>query len=95
MNLGQAVAVCCYELARNAAAARREPKPAQAAPSDALDLITNRLLDLLAASGYIQPRTEASTQLKIRRLVRRMNLSGKDAEVWLGILRQALWKLRS
>jgi hypothetical protein len=27
-------------------------------------------------------------------MVRRMDLSAKDAEVWLGMLRQMLWKMR-
>jgi hypothetical protein len=31
----------------------------------------------------------------MRRLVRRLNLPVRDAVVWLGILRQILWKLRS
>ena len=40
-------------------------------------------------------RVEASTEMKIRRLVRRMDLSAHDAEIWLGILRQILWKINS
>jgi tRNA C32,U32 (ribose-2'-O)-methylase TrmJ len=31
----------------------------------------------------------------LRRLIRRMNLNAHDAEVWLGIVRQILWKLVS
>ena len=33
--------------------------------------------------------------MKMRRLIRRMDLNAHDAEVWLGILRQILWKLVS
>ncbi len=33
--------------------------------------------------------------MKIRRLVRRLQLNAHDAEVWLGMLRQILWKLES
>jgi len=33
--------------------------------------------------------------MKLRRLIRRMDLTGHDAEVWLGMLRQILWKLGS
>ena len=40
-------------------------------------------------------RVEGSTRMKIRRLVRRMDLSAHDAEVWLGMLRQIRWKLVS
>ncbi len=31
----------------------------------------------------------------MRRLVRRLSLSPDDAEVWLGMLRQMIWKMRS
>jgi tRNA C32,U32 (ribose-2'-O)-methylase TrmJ len=43
----------------------------------------------------VHARVEGSTALKMRRLIRRMNLNAHDAEVWLGILRQILWKLVS
>jgi tRNA C32,U32 (ribose-2'-O)-methylase TrmJ len=51
------------------------------------------LLDVLRESGYVHARVAGSTELKTRRLVRRMRLSGHDAEVWLGMLRQIAWKL--
>ena len=50
-------------------------------------------LEMLEASGYSNPKTAASTALKVRRMVRRPNLPARDLEFWLGILRQALWKL--
>jgi TrmH family RNA methyltransferase len=94
MNLGQAVAVCLYELARDARAKLRAEKKEPAAASE-VERITTMLLDALAASGYVTPGAEAPTEEKMRRLLRRMNLSAKDAEVWLGILRQMVWKLKS
>jgi len=93
MNLGQAVAVCLYEMVRNPQAAKRKPQPAKKAVARDLDLITDRLLEILALSGYVNERTAASTAVKVRRLVRRMDINSQDAEVWLGILRQLLWKL--
>jgi tRNA/rRNA methyltransferase len=99
MNLGQAVAVCLYELARNSHAA---PPPAKrlAASAAELERITSALLDALLASGYLKSppvgsqkrRTAAPTDEKIRRLVRRLRLSSSDADLLLGILRQILWK---
>src|SRR5216683_1256627 len=63
MNLGQAVAVCLYELSRNEldppAATPRAPKPAKAADTEQ---ITRLLLDVLGRSGYINPVTAASTE---------------------------------
>lgn len=93
MNLGQAVAVCLYELVRKAAEARREPRAAKKAGAEDLDRITDALMEVLEASGYTNPKTIVSTRLKIRRLVRRMEIDAKDAVVWQGILRQIRWKM--
>jgi tRNA/rRNA methyltransferase len=95
MNLGQAVALCLYELARDPQAAEARPgelKPATAAETEQ---ITALLLDALARSGYVNPVTAESTEEKTRRLVRRLNIAGRDAPVILGMLRQILWKLGS
>ena len=93
MNLGQSVAVSLYELVRSADEARRVPEPRQAAPGADAERLTEMLLDLLRKSGYVHARVAGSTELKVRRLVRRMNLSGHDAEIWLGMARQIQWKL--
>jgi tRNA/rRNA methyltransferase len=93
MNLGQSVAVCLYELIRSAKAPRPTEKPELASAGE-VERITSLLLDTLRASGYLNPHSAAPTEEKIRRLVRRLNLDVHDAEVWLGILRQILWKLR-
>lgn len=93
MNLGQAVALCLYELVRDpkAATARSDKiKPALAAENEQ---ITALLLHALRVSGYVNPVTLSSTEEKVRRLVRRLNIAGRDAPVLLGMLRQILWKL--
>ena len=95
MNLGQAVAVCLYELVRSPAAAKAKPDLRRRAAAEDVERLTTQLEDVLARSGYVHARVAGSTRMKIRRLVRRMDLSGQDAEVWLGMLRQILWKLGS
>ncbi len=96
MNLGQAVAICLYELIRSSAAARQTPEAkVPAAASEELERVTLLLLDILGASGYVHARVAGSTELKTRRLIRRMSLTSHDAEVWLGMLRQIEWKLRA
>ncbi len=95
MNLGQAVAVCLYEIVRNPAAARAKPETKAVAAMSDVERITSLLEEVLASSGYIHERVEGSTRMKIRRLIRRMNLNAHDAEVWLGMLRQIRWKLLS
>ena len=94
MNLGQAVAVCMYELARDT---RSFPEPAksQLASAGESERITSVLLEALRASGYLQPESATLTDTKVRRLVRRLRLQQSDAELWLGMLRQIVWKLRS
>jgi tRNA/rRNA methyltransferase len=92
MNLGQAVAVCLYELARSSNASRGSAKR-ELAKGDDVERMTVLLNEALRVSGY--PGPQHSNELKIRRLLRRMDLSALDAEVWLGILRQILWKVQS
>jgi tRNA/rRNA methyltransferase len=99
MNLGQAVAVCLYELARDPRAIVK-PEKHVAATSGDLERLTNLLLDAMRSSGYLKStpgrakrhRSAAPTEEKIRRLVHRLRLSSSDAELTMGILRQILWK---
>jgi TrmH family RNA methyltransferase len=93
MNLGQAVAVTLYELAKDTKTIEA-PAELEIATAGVVERVTRSLLEALSLSGYATPATIASTEEKVRRLVRRMNLSGRDAELWLGMLRQILWKLR-
>ena len=93
MNLGQAVAVCLYELRREEGAVG-QTYPAREAPgAEDLERITARITEVLRRCGYVNERTSESTELKIRRLVLRLGIPGSDTETWLGILRQILWKL--
>jgi TrmH family RNA methyltransferase len=93
MNLGQAVAICLYELLREPARAAKEPVRRRRAAAAELERLNELLLAALKKSGYVNPRTSASTENKVRRLVWRLDLSAEDAEIWLGMLRQVLWKL--
>jgi TrmH family RNA methyltransferase len=94
MNLGQAVAVCLYELVRDAKAARQTERVKRATAME-LERITKALLEAMRASGYLERRPIADVEERIRRLVLRLNLPVRDAVAWLGILRQIVWKLRS
>jgi TrmH family RNA methyltransferase len=101
MNMGQAVAVCLYELARDPKPPSALGKPALAAAGD-LDRLTSLLLNALQASGYLKSsqsqgrsRSAGPIEEKIRRFIRRINLTGDDGELLTGMLRQVLWKLRA
>lgn len=98
MNLGQAVAVCLYELAteQTASSASSEPpsKTVEPATAGQAEQISAALLEALHKSGYIKPGTAAISQKKVRRLVLRMNLDIMDAKALLGMVRQVVWRLR-
>jgi TrmH family RNA methyltransferase len=95
MNLGQAVAICLYELRRETQqAAAQFAAPPQATGEDS-ERLTELLLDVLARSGYVNERVSRSGELKLRRLVRRLGMPANDVETWLGMLRQILWKIKT
>jgi TrmH family RNA methyltransferase len=93
MNLGQAVAVCLYELIRNGRAPVEKEK-LKLASSEEMERITTTLLDVLHASGFLKRRQVSDADNRIRRVVRRLAWPERDATVWTGMLRQILWKLR-
>jgi TrmH family RNA methyltransferase len=94
MNLGQAVAVCLYELMRDPAALA---EPAKGTPASAAEVerITDTLLDALRASEYPKLNTSKSFHAAVRRVIRRLRLQRGDAEFLLGMLRQMIWKIRN
>ena len=95
MNLGQAAAVCLYELVRGrkTAAAKVTVKDVRtAANSGEIERLTQVLLKVLQDTGYIKPRAVAADE-KLRRLIRRLHLNPNDADVLLGMMRQVAWKL--
>jgi tRNA/rRNA methyltransferase len=91
MNLGQAVAVCLYELIRGEGVKPRRARTDLIEGTDA-EQLTTMLLGVLEKSGYTNRITAVSTEQKIRRWVRRMRLTRRDVPLLLGILRQVLWK---
>jgi TrmH family RNA methyltransferase len=93
MNLGQAVAICLYELIRdsNAVVKRVKGNPVSSAEAER---ITDTLLDALRASEYPKLNTSKSFHAAVRRLIRRLRLQQGDAEFLLGMLRQMLWKMK-
>lgn len=93
MNLGQAVAVCLYEIARNPSSESLSEKlePATARQTEE---ITQGLMEALRSSGYVKPGTDAMFEKKTRQLILRFGLEAYDAKLLLGMVRQIGWKLR-
>jgi TrmH family RNA methyltransferase len=94
MNLGQAVAVCLYELGRGEApkSAVEEELPASAGE---IERIAEVLVEALRTSGYEAPGTEGSTERRVRRWLRRLSLREADAALFVGMLWQIVWKLKN
>lgn len=96
MNLAQAVSVVVYELSRGA----RKPIAKNKLAAGAVEMkdlgrINAALREALDLCGYIHPRSAATAEEKLRRMLLRFDLSAADAEVLLGMLRKILWKLKS
>ncbi len=73
MNLGQAVAICLYELSRDPKALAKPGKGTPASAEEA-ERITETLLTALRASDYPKLNTSKSFHSAVRRLVRRMRM---------------------
>jgi tRNA/rRNA methyltransferase len=93
MNLGQAVAVCLYELKRDSRARIKSEKGSPASSAE-VERIYDTLLTAIQASGYPKLNTSDTFQGAVRRMVRRLRLHTGDAEFLLGMLRQIVWKLK-
>jgi TrmH family RNA methyltransferase len=99
MNLGQAVAVCLYELVRDDSveptSQNRDMGHPMVAGVDAaaLERLTALLNDVMERTEYTRRHASNSSPEDVRRLVRRMGADAVDGPVWMGILRQVLWKL--
>jgi TrmH family RNA methyltransferase len=99
MNLGQAAAVCLYELgARPASAANRDAaQPSQIAPASATSAALDRLADLIdqtmIAADYSPPAMRQANRHDLRLLLRRLAPNSTDNRRILGLFRRILWRL--
>ncbi len=93
MNLGQAAAVCLYELVRERGLDRVVTQPARATADDT-DRLRALFVEVLEASGYTRRHPANSDEAQVRRLLLRAVPEAADAPVWMGLLRQVLWGLR-
>lgn len=103
LNLAQAVAICCYELAQIGQVAYLPSSPSgpafaapslDCAPLDALEGYYQQLEAFLLQIGYLQPHTAASRMEKFRLLYGRAQMSAAEVALCRGILTQAQWAMR-
>jgi TrmH family RNA methyltransferase len=94
VNLGQAVALCLYELARQSGAGTKpSTRPAPAAAAGELHRLADILVDTLQTASYPKAAGPEFAE-RIQRLVRRLHLSKEDTQLLSGMFRQVLWKMR-
>lgn len=88
MNLGQAVAVSCYELTRGETEQSITPRPVEAATAGAVETSLQLSLDVLRLLDFIMPGHEADLTRRLRSSLLRYNLSEYDVGMFCSILRR-------
>jgi TrmH family RNA methyltransferase len=92
MNLGQAVAVCLYELGRGGFEDARDLPAIQEAhiTADARERLTELLVDAMEATGYTRRFPANAREHVVRQLAMQLGKSQDEAVTWMGFLRQIL-----
>ncbi|MBI1760946.1 MAG: TrmJ/YjtD family RNA methyltransferase [Acidobacteria bacterium] len=86
MNLGQAVAVCLYELIREPAPV--PPPPSEQATSRASEVSMELALDLMRRVDFVLPGNEPDLVRRVRGALLKYRLSSYDTNMLCGILRK-------
>lgn len=95
MNLGQAVAVCLYELVRSDHAESQAAGDAVPdADSGTLDRLGEVIEETMMASGYSPQIMQEPNRHDLRVMLRRLSWAEADARRSLGLFRRILWRLR-
>jgi tRNA/rRNA methyltransferase len=92
MNLGQAVAVCLYELVRGGFEGARE-LPITAArdvTAQARERLVQLLLEAMEATGYTRRFPASARERVVRQLAQQLGASEAETSTWMGFLRQVL-----
>ena len=95
MNLGQAVAVCLYELACRALPASHQAVTDvdSSAPSATVDLLAGLVEKTMTAAGYSPRVMQPANRHDLRLLLRRLAPSALDTRRMLGLFRRILWRI--
>jgi tRNA/rRNA methyltransferase len=100
MNLGQAAAVCLYELSTRVFVNETSPGGSQkditeARPSSGdLDILAGLIDDVMIAANYSPQAMQSANRHSIRLLLRRLKFNAADQRRLLGLFRRILWRLR-
>lgn len=86
MNLGQAVAVCCYELIREREQVTIEPRLSEAATAGETEAALRLLLDVLRLIDFVLPGNGPELTLRVRSSLMKFGLTAYDVRMACGIL---------
>lgn len=86
MNLGQAVAICCYELIRDRAQDSIVPRPAETATARATEAMLQLSLEVLRQIDFVLPGNEPDLTQRLRGSLLRLEPTKYDIEMLCGIL---------
>jgi TrmH family RNA methyltransferase len=103
MNLGQAVAVCLYEIAARLDAQKPRPETESAQAGDSahssaasarLDLLAEVVQETMIAAGYSPAAMRTANRHDLELLLRRLKVTEPDARRILGLFRRILHRLK-
>ena len=99
MNLGQAVAVCLYEISRTAsetpaAALLQKIKGSESPDSGQLDRLAGLIEETMEAVNYTTRGMRSANGDALRVLLRRLMPNEADLRRMMGLFRRILWQLR-
>lgn len=94
MNLGQTAAVCMYELVRECLDMPRISGEFAPATAEQLQVLDRILEEAVEESEYPGRFPGRGTPMQLREYTRRLSIPSSDVPVWIGFLRQFLWKMR-
>jgi tRNA/rRNA methyltransferase len=95
MNLGQAVAVCCYELVRGETASPALQRSGDDATIGELEGLLGQTVEILKGVGFLSERNLHSMTEEFRRSLLRLRPTSREVTLWRGALHQIAWKLGS
>jgi tRNA/rRNA methyltransferase len=94
MNLGQAVAICCYELTREGWPQPLNPPPAKSmVNSEMIEALLAHWLDILSTVGFLQPGNETAMKQRLRSTLLKYELSADDLGIFSGMLKRIRRKM--
>jgi TrmH family RNA methyltransferase len=94
MNLGQAVAICCYELTREGWPQPLNSPPAKStANSEMIEALLAHWLEILSAAGFLLPGSETAMKQRLRLILLKYELGADDAGIFSSMLKRIRRKM--